>query len=114
MLFNLDNGVVYTGLALLFFYLYLAWLRGRKRRLKREAALAISRAHGAKKKELAARLPDPNQPSYEIRSWVLVIITMAIMLLSLLVRNGNILPAYKDYWWIASVVGVIGFTFCFK
>ncbi|MGA9398776.1 MAG: hypothetical protein WBV22_11015 [Anaerolineaceae bacterium] len=113
-MFNIDNGILYTGLALIFFYLYLAWLRGRKRRLARETAMAISRAHGAKKKELAAKLPDSNQPSYQIRSWVLVVITMALMLLSLLVRNGTLLSEFKDYWWIASVVGVIGFTFCFK
>jgi len=111
---HIENGILYTVLALVFFYLYLAWLRGRKRRLARETAMAMSKAHGAKKKELAAKLPDPNQTSYQIRSWVLVVIFMAIMLLALLVRNGNILVEYKDYWWIASVVGVIGFTFCFK
>jgi hypothetical protein len=111
---HIENGILYTGLALVFFYLYLAWLRGRKRRLAREIAVAMSKAHGAKKRELAASLPDPNQPRYQIRSWILVVITMAIMLLAIVIRNGTVLGEYKDYWWIASVVGVIGFTFCFK
>ena len=66
---NLENGVLYTAIALVFFYLYLAWLRGRKRRLARETAVKMSKAHGAKKKELAARLPDPNAPRYQVRSW---------------------------------------------
>jgi hypothetical protein len=112
--FNLENGILYTGLALVFFYLYLAWLRGRKRRLAREAAMAMSKAHGAKKRELAAQLPDPNAPRYQVRSWVMLVIMMAILLLALLVRNGSLLADYKDYWWVASVVGVVGFAFCFK
>jgi hypothetical protein len=39
---------------------------------------------------------------------------MALLLLAILVRNGNLLVEYKDYWWVASVLGVIGFAFCLK
>jgi multisubunit Na+/H+ antiporter MnhB subunit len=111
---ELENGILYTGIALIFFYLYLAWLRGRKRRLARQTALAMSKAHGAKKKELAAKLPDPNQPRYQVRSWILVVIMMALLLLALLVRNGDLLNQYQEYWWVASVLGVVGFAFCLK
>ena len=111
---NIENGILYTGIALVFFYLYLAWLRGRKRRLARETAVAMSKAHGAKKKELAAKLPNPDEPRYQVRSWILVVVMMAVLCLGLLVRNGNILPDYQAYWWVATVVGVVGFTFCFK
>jgi multisubunit Na+/H+ antiporter MnhB subunit len=111
---KLEPGILYTAIALVFFYLYLAWLRGRKRRLARETALAMSKAHGAKKRELAAMLPDPNAPRYQIRSWILVVVMMALLCLALLVRNGSLLTEYKDYWWIASVVGVVGFAFCLK
>jgi hypothetical protein len=111
---DIDNGVLYTGIALIFFYLYLAWLRGRKRRLARETALAMSKAHGDKKRELAAKLPDPNAPRYQVRSWALTVIMMVLLLLGLLVRNGSLLTEYKDYWWVAMVVGVVGFAFCFK
>jgi hypothetical protein len=112
--FNLDNGILYTGIALVFFYLNLAWLRGRKRRLARETAIAMSKAHGSKKRELAAQLPDPNAPRYQVRSWIMVGIMMALLLLSILVRNGSLLTQYRDYWWVASVVGVVGFAFCLK
>ncbi len=111
---ELENGILYTGIALVFFYLYLAWLRGRKRRLARETALAMSKAHGTKKQELAAKLPDPNQPRYQVRSWVLLVIMMALLCLALLVRNGTLFTEYQDYWWVASVAGVIGFAFCLK
>jgi len=111
---QLEPGILYTAIALVFFYLYLAWLRGRKRRLARETALKMSKAHGAKKRELAAQLPDPNAPRVQVRSWVLLVIMMAIMCLALLVRNGSLLTDYKDYWWVASVVGVVGFAFCLK
>ena len=113
-MFKLDDGILYTGIALVFFYLYLAWLRGRKRRLARENAIAMSKAHGAKKRELAARLPDPNAPRYEVRSWAVLVVMMAILLLAILVRNGTLLAQYKDYWWVASVIGVVGFAFCLK
>lgn len=109
-----EEGILYTGIALIFFYLYLAWLRGRKRRLARQTAVAMSKAQGAKKRELAAKLPDPNAPRYQVRSWILVVIMMAILLLALLVRNGSLLTEYQAYWWVASVVGVVGFAFCFK
>jgi hypothetical protein len=112
--FNFDDGILYTGLALVFFYLYLAWLRGRKRRLARENALAMSKAHGTKKRELAAKLPDQNEPRYGVRSWPVLVVMMALLLLAILVRNGTLLAEYKDYWWVASVLGVIGFTFCLK
>ena len=111
---NIENGILYTGIALVFFYLYLAWLRGRKRRLARETAVAMSKAHGAKKKELAAKLPNPDEPRYQVRSWILVVVMMAVLCLGLLVRNGNLLADYQAYWWVATVVGVVGFTFCFK
>jgi hypothetical protein len=111
---QLEPGILYTAIALVFFYLYLAWLRGRKRRLARETALAMSKAHGAKKRELAAQLPDPNAPRYQVRSWILLVVMMALLCLALLVRNGSLLTDYKDYWWVASVVGVIGFAFCLK
>ena len=111
---QLEPGILYTAIALVFFYLYLAWLRGRKRRLARENALAMSKAHGAKKRELAAQLPEPNQPRYQVRSWVLLVIMMALLCLALLVRDGTLLAEYKDYWWVLSVVGVVGFAFCLK
>jgi H+/gluconate symporter-like permease len=110
----LEKGIIYTVIAIAFFYLYMAWLRGRKRRLARETAVKMSKAHGAKKKELAARLPDPNAPRVQVRNWVLLVVMMAILCLAIPVRNGSLLTEYKDYWWVASVVGIVGFALCLK
>jgi hypothetical protein len=49
-----------------------------------------------------------------VRSWVLLVIMMAILCLAILVRNGSLLTEYKDYWWVASVVGIVGFALCLK
>jgi hypothetical protein len=110
----LEKGIIYTVIAIVFFYLYMAWLRGRKRRLARETAVKMSKVHGAKKRELAAQLPDPNEPRVQVRSWILLGIMMAILCLAILVRNGSLLTEYKDYWWVASVVGIVGFALCLK
>ncbi len=111
---KLEPGILYTAIALVFFYLYMAWMRGHKRRLARETAIKMSKAHGAKKRELAAQLPDPDAPRVQVRSWILLVVMMAIMLLALLIRNGSVLTEYKDYWWVAAVAGIIGFGLCLK
>jgi hypothetical protein len=113
-LFKLDDGILYFGLALVFFYLYWAWLRGRKRRLARENALAMSKAHGAKKRELAAKLPDPNTPSAEVRSWPLLVVMMVLTLSAFFIRDGILFPVYQEYWWVAADIGIIGLAFCLK
>lgn len=107
-MFNLEPGILYSGIALIVFYLYLAWLRGRKRRLAREAAIAMRRASGAKKREMAAKLPPENAPTYEVRSWIVVGIALIIMLAAFPLYEGLIFPEYRDYYWVLVAVGVVG------
>lgn len=108
---NFDIGLVITGLAMLFFYLRLAMLRGKKRRLEREAALQVKKAgKGAK-----APLKDPHKPGYEIRSWVLLGGAIVLMLVGLAARQSDTFPQLmRDYWWVGTSAGAVVFSFCFK
>ncbi|MFN7035121.1 MAG: hypothetical protein ACK4SN_02040 [Bellilinea sp.] len=106
-----DIGLAITAVAMLFFYLRLAMLRGRKRRMEREQALKAKKTgKGAK-----ISLPDPNKPRYEIRSWVLVGVAVGLMLVGLAARQTTSFPQLlQDYWWVGTSLGAVLFSFCFK
>ena len=106
-----DFGLAITAVAMLFFYLRLAMLRGKKRRLEREQALKTKKAgKGAK-----VSLPDPNKPRYEIRSWVMVGVAVLLMLVGLAARQTPSFPQLmQDYWWVGTSLGAVLFSFCFK
>lgn len=106
-----DFGIAVTAVAMLFFYVRLAMLRGKKRRLEREQALKAKKAgKGAK-----VTLPDPNKPRYEIRSWVMVGAAVLLMLVGLAARQTASFPQLmQDYWWVGTSLGAVLFSFCFK
>lgn len=106
-----DFGIAITAVAMLFFYVRLAMLRGKKRRLEREQALKVKKAgKGAK-----VSLPDPNKPRYEIRSWVIVGAAVLLMLVGLAARQTASFPQLmQDYWWVGTSLGAVLFSFCFK
>lgn len=106
-----DFGLAITAVAMLFFYVRLAMLRGKKRRLEREQALKAKKAgKGAK-----VNLPDPNKPRYEIRSWVMVGVAVLLMLVGLAARQTASFPQLmQDYWWVGTSLGAVLFSFCFK
>jgi len=108
---ELDFGLVITGVSMLFFYLRLALLRGKKRRLAREEALLVKRVgKGAK-----AKLEQPNKPGYEIVSWWLVAAAALLMLIGLAARQSDFFPQImRDYWWVGTAGGAFLFAFCFK
>jgi len=106
-----DFGLAITAVAMLLFYVRLAMLRGKKRRLEREQALKAKKAgKGAK-----VSLPDPNKPRYEIRSWVMVGVAVILMLVGLAARQTASFPqVMQDYWWVGTSLGAVLFSFCFK
>ncbi|MEN4011989.1 MAG: hypothetical protein AB1453_08085 [Chloroflexota bacterium] len=108
---KVDIGLVITGLAMLFFYLRLAMLRGRKRRLERDMALQVKKAgKGAK-----AAIKDPQKPGYEISSWILIGAAIVLMLLGLAARQSDAFPQLmQDYWWVGTSGGALMFAFSFK
>ncbi|MEN6481378.1 MAG: hypothetical protein ABFD29_04290 [Anaerolineaceae bacterium] len=111
MKFNLEPGMIATIVAMVIFYLRLAMLRGKKRRLQKEEALAVKKAG----KRAKAKIEDPNKPNYEISSWVLVVISVVLMLVGLAARQNASFPALmQEYWWVGTTLGVLLFAFCFK
>jgi uncharacterized membrane protein YcjF (UPF0283 family) len=106
--------LIIVGVAMLFFYLRLAMLRGRKRRLSRQEDLELRRSP-KKRKAMEAHKTDFEHPRYEIRSWAMVIVALVLMLAGVTMYTANWFPQdYQQYWWIAATGGVLLFTFCFK
>lgn len=111
---KLEPGFIGIAIAMAFFYLRLAQLRGRKRRMSMRPA--AGKAKGSKKK------PTQTQPggdggsiTYEVTSWWLVGAGILLMLGGLALRTYGWLPApYAAYWWVIVTAGVVVFVFCFK
>lgn len=99
--------------AILVFYLRIAMLRGKKRRLERELAIKRRRVKGRSK---GAALPEKNsnRPPYGITSWWLVGLGILLMLFGMTIYNKFWLTQYQSFWWIPITLGVIVFAFCFK
>ncbi|PKO19279.1 MAG: hypothetical protein CVU39_01625 [Chloroflexi bacterium HGW-Chloroflexi-10] len=119
MEFKFEIGYAITGLAALIFYLRLAQLRGKKRRLARENAANIMKMpKGKKQKEKILEMEKKkNLPSMEIGSWPIAIIAIVLMLAAVVVKSNTTLdlPALvEQYWWVGSSLGFILFIFAFK
>lgn len=100
---KLDTGMIITIAAFFAFYLYIAFLRGRKKRLQREEILSVQ------KKGKNAKIPDfSRRPIYEVRSWWIVGAAMVLMLGGLMARYSSFFPAAaQQYWWVAVTIGVL-------
>lgn len=111
--------------AMVFFYLRIAWLRGKKKRLERDFALKRRKVKGRSK---GAMLPQktPGAPPYSINSWFLVAVAVVLMLVGLLayskftilnwqiIKDAAWVDTYSKFWHWAVAAGVIVFAFCFK
>ena len=106
--------VVVIG-AMVFFYLRMYQLRGKRRREARQMELDRLKA-GAKRKASDAPLPSAkDQVTYQVGSWVLLALGAAVMLLGLAMRTATWIPApFLPYWWAVTALGVLLFTFGFK
>jgi hypothetical protein len=111
-----EPGFIVVLVTLVIFYLRMMQLRGRKRRLERQAAVArmneANRKHG---KIPPAPPKDPNKPPFAVSNWFLVIVAILLMLIGVTIRSSvTFIPMVETYWWIPTALGVIVFTFCFK
>ncbi len=119
MKLNFDIGIAVTAFTALLFYFRIAMLRGKKRRLAKEEMVEImNMPKGKKQKErLAAQEKRKNSPSFEVSSWVVIVIAIVLMLSGIVIRNtaGLEVPqVLKDYWWVGPSLGFILFMFGFK
>jgi multisubunit Na+/H+ antiporter MnhB subunit len=111
---DIEPGLIIVAVAMVLFYLRLAWLRGRKKRLARLAELE-SKKKGKQRKDDPESFDAKNRPPYQVGSWWLVGIGAFFMLLGVTMRTAGWFPeAYMPYWWVPATLGVLVFAFSFK
>lgn len=99
--------------AMAIFYLRMAQLRGRRKRLEREAIIKSTNKNRGKKSAVDIR--QKNAPPYKITSWVIVVMAAVLMLVGVAAREWYVFPQLmRDYWWILTAGGVIMFMFGFE
>jgi len=110
-----DTGTYIVIGAMVIFYLRLMQLRGRRRRLEREASVArMSQKNKVRKNAPALEIRDKNAPPYKVTSWILVVIAAVLMLLGLAARAATgFPPIMEEYWWVLTSAGTLLFVFCF-
>jgi hypothetical protein len=120
-----STGLIVVLVSLVFFYLRIGYLRGKKKRYEREYALKRRKVGGRSK---GSPLPQktPGTPPYGINNWFLVGGAMVLIIGGMLlynkmtilglqiIKNEAFLNTYSDYWYIPLALGVIVFAFCFK
>jgi hypothetical protein len=116
---KLEPGLIITIVAALLFYLRVAMLRGRKRRLAREEMAAVmSLPKGKQQKERIAQMEaQKNQPPVAIRSWLLAGICILLMLSGILFKNYpglNLPQILVAYWWVGPTAGFLLFMAAIK
>ncbi|KAF0111785.1 MAG: Uncharacterized protein FD147_587 [Chloroflexi bacterium] len=120
-----STGLLVVIVSMVFFYLRIAWLRGRKKRFERDYALKRRRVNGRSK---GAALPQkaPGTPPYGITNWFFVAIAFIIIIFGMLMYNKmtilgydlikdvELVAKYAEFWYIPVALGVVIFAFCFK
>lgn len=108
-----DIGMVVVILSIVFFYVRLIQLRGRRAQERRAAEL--ERMKAPRKPKSDAPPPPGPQPMVKIASWWLVGAGAVVMLAGLLLKTSpNLIPALGSYWWVVLSAGVLIFTFSLK
>lgn len=105
--------VVAVGCAL--FYLRLAMIRGRRKRLQREFSLMRKRSGGKVTKDMEALQAEAERTGFAVTSWVLVVVGIVLMCLGVAANSAG-WPSKEiaQYWWVVTLAGVGVFLFCFK
>jgi hypothetical protein len=112
---KIEPGLIVVFVAMIGFYLRMMQIRGRNKRLAREAELARLRSRKKRKPGEKAPAGAQNQPNYRVASWWLVGGGAVLMLLGLALRTSSWFPAMiLPYWWLVTTAGVVVFTFSIK
>jgi hypothetical protein len=118
-------GLVIVLASMIFFYLRIAFLRGRKKRNEREYALKRRRVNGRSK---GAVLPqtEKGSPPFGVKSWIMVGVSVFFIILGLLmynrmsvlgydlITNQALLDVYTPFWYIPLSAGVVLLSFSIK
>jgi len=116
-------GLIVVVISMLFFYVRIAILRGRKKKYEREYALKRRKVHG-RSKGAALPQPAPGTPPFGVNSWFLVVISILVMIAGMimynrmsifgirLINDETIINTYSAFWYIPVALGVIALAFC--
>lgn len=121
---KLSLEVIVVILAMVFFYLRIALLRGKKKRYYREYALKRRKVNG-RSKGSALPTPEKGTPPFGVSSWVLVAFSILLMIIGVIMYNdfyifgaqlfeGSSIRDYANFWYIAVALGVVLLSFCLK
>lgn len=121
---KITTEVIVVIASMVFFYLRMAILRGKKKRYEREFALKRRKVNGRSK---GAALPaaQPGSPPFGVNSWFFVAVGVLIMIAGMIMYNNMTifgiqiitdpeLLTYTKFWYIAISLGVIILAFCMK
>jgi hypothetical protein len=118
-------GLIVVLVSMVFFYLRVAFLRGRRKRYIREYALKRRRVNGRSK---GAVLPSAGKgaPPLGVNNWWFVGISVFLIVFGLLmynkmfflglqlISNKFFIDTLSPYWYIVVAVGVVALSFCLK
>lgn len=119
------TGIIVVIASMVFFYLRIALLRGRKRRYEREFALKRRKVNGRSK---GAVLPQSTKgtPPFGVKSWILVGVSLFLVIVGMLaynkmsilgfdiITNQILLDIFAKYWYILVATGVVLLSFSIK
>jgi len=110
-----DTGMIIVVVALFIFYLRIMQLRGKKKKLEHQAALARLKESNKKKGLTSPSNKSRNTPPFVITSWLLVAFAIILMLIGVTIRSTiDFSQTIESYWWVPTTAGILAFLFCFK
>ncbi|HPS42149.1 MAG TPA: hypothetical protein PK040_06060 [Anaerolineaceae bacterium] len=120
---KISTELIIVIVAILFFYLRIALLRGKKKRMERELALTRRKVKGRSKGAALPQKPK-GSPNFNVTNWFLVALTVLIILAGVimynqmvlfgisLVKDAEFIATYSKFWYIPVALGIIALSFC--
>lgn len=107
--------LIVVGVGCIIFYLRLAQLRGRRKRIQREVSLMRKRSGGKVTKEMEPLMEEAERSGFAVTNWPLVVVGIILMCLGV-AANSSGWPSKEiaQYWWLVTLLGVGVFAFCFR
>jgi hypothetical protein len=112
-----DTPTIAIIVAIIFFYLRLAYMQWRKARVAAQRTnLEIAKARKKGRSPKIPEKPATERFSIQVVSWYLVIGTMALVFIGLFWQGNpfGMSPEVVQLWWIPVDVGIVGLSFSIK
>jgi hypothetical protein len=104
----MEPGLIVVIVVVVLFYVRLYVINRGKRR--RERQTTVQRMKLGKK---APPLPavNPDAPSFQVKSWWIIVPAILLMLLGIAIFTDAFLPQFRAFWWVPIAVGGVLFMF---